>query len=139
VNTPSRRDDMQVLLLPHNIEAEQALLGAILINDKRVVASSSQSISSRRFIPKVYNVARALVGAGKVATPVTIKSFLPADLDIAGVTLGQYLGRLAAEATTIINAVDYRASASTCRHVGRSFQRQIARTLIGRNEDGQNE
>jgi replicative DNA helicase len=36
-----------------------------------------------------------------------LKTFLPADLDIAGLTLAQYLARLAAEATTIINAVDY--------------------------------
>ena len=45
--------------------------------------------------------------AGKVATPVTLKTFLPADVDIAGLTLGQYLARVAAEATTVINAEDY--------------------------------
>jgi replicative DNA helicase len=44
---------------------------------------------------------------GKVATPVTLKTFLPADTDIGGMTVGQYLARLAAEATTIINAKDY--------------------------------
>jgi replicative DNA helicase len=38
---------------------------------------------------------------------VTLKTFLPADLDIAGLTVNQYLARLAAEATTIINAEDY--------------------------------
>jgi replicative DNA helicase len=38
---------------------------------------------------------------------VTLKTFLPAETDIAGLTLAQYLARLAAEATTIINAVDY--------------------------------
>src|SRR2546430_7976027 len=44
---------------------------------------------------------------GKLATPVTLKTFLPADADIGGMTVGQYLARLAAEATTIINAQDY--------------------------------
>src|SRR5262249_59470619 len=44
---------------------------------------------------------------GKVATPVTRKTFLPADTDIGGMTVSQYLARLAAEATTIINAQDY--------------------------------
>jgi replicative DNA helicase len=38
---------------------------------------------------------------------VTLKTFLPAEIDIAGLTLAQYLARLAAEATTIINAADY--------------------------------
>ena len=37
----------------------------------------------------------------------TLKTFLPADFDIAGLSLNQYLARLAAEATTIINAEDY--------------------------------
>ena len=37
----------------------------------------------------------------------TLKTFLPAELDIAGLTVNQYLARLAAEATTIINAEDY--------------------------------
>ena len=44
---------------------------------------------------------------GKVATPITLKTFLPADTDIGGMTVSQYLARLAAEATTIINAQDY--------------------------------
>ena len=32
------------------------------------------------------------------ANPVTLKTFLPANMDIAGLTLGEYLARLAAEA-----------------------------------------
>jgi replicative DNA helicase len=36
-----------------------------------------------------------------------LKTFVPADTDIGGMTVGQYLARLAAEATTIINAQDY--------------------------------
>src|SRR6266852_5578389 len=56
---------------------------------------------------QIYDVARSLIRTGKLASPVTLKTFLPADIDIAGLTLPQYLARLAAEATTIINAVDY--------------------------------
>ena len=40
-------------------------------------------------------------------TPVTLKTFLDAGVDIGGLTVSQYLARLAAEATTIINAEDY--------------------------------
>ena len=36
-----------------------------------------------------------------------VEDLLPAEVDIAGLTVAQYLARLAAEATTIINAVDY--------------------------------
>ena len=48
-----------------------------------------------------------MIHANKVATPVTLKTFLPADANIAGLSLNEYLARLAAEATTIINAEDY--------------------------------
>ena len=50
---------------------------------------------------------RSLIRAGKIATPVTLKTFLPADIDIGGLNASQYLARLAAEATTVINAADY--------------------------------
>src|SRR5450631_359478 len=56
---------------------------------------------------KIYQLARDLIRAGKVATPVTLKTFIGADIDIGGMTVSQYLARLAAEATTIINAEDY--------------------------------
>ena len=96
--------------LPHNIEAEQALLGAIFINNDalgRVIGFLEPEHFFEPAHRQIYDVARTLVGTGRVATPVTIKTFLPAEIDIAGMTLGQYLARLAAEATTIINAIDY--------------------------------
>ena len=67
-----------------------------------------------------------MIRAGKLATPVTLKTFLPSDLDIAGLTVNQYLARLAAEATTIINAEDY----------GRTiYDLSIRRDLITIGED----
>jgi replicative DNA helicase len=56
---------------------------------------------------KIYELTSGLIRAGKIATPVTLKTFLPPETDIAGLNPAQYLARLAAEATTIINAVDY--------------------------------
>jgi hypothetical protein len=50
---------------------------------------------------RIFELADGLVRAGKLATPVTLKTFLPADFDVAGLTVNQYLARLAAEATTI--------------------------------------
>jgi replicative DNA helicase len=95
---------------PHNIEAEQALLGAILVNNEALYRVTDFLEPGHFFEPvhqQIYETSRSLVRTGKLASPVTLKSFLPAELDIAGLTLGQYLARLAAEATTIINAVDY--------------------------------
>jgi replicative DNA helicase len=96
--------------LPHNIEAEQALLGAILINNEAFYRVSD-FLEPKHFLIKIhqdiFEVAARLIRHGKVATPVTLKTFLPADQDIEGLTVNQYLARLVAEATTIINAEDY--------------------------------
>ena len=95
---------------PHNIEAEQALLGAILVNNEAFYRVSDFLEAKHFFEPihqRIYDLASGLVRAGKIATPVTLKTFLPTDFDVAGLSVNQYLARLAAEATTIINAEDY--------------------------------
>jgi replicative DNA helicase len=94
---------------PHNLEAEQALLGAILINND-AYDRVSDFLRSEHFVEeihrRIFEVAGSLIRAGKLATPVTLKTFL-GDHDVGGVTVPQYLARLASEATTIINAYDY--------------------------------
>ena len=55
---------------------------------------------------EIYEVCGKIIRAGKAATPITVKTYLPDQLT-AEVTLPQYLARLAAEATTVINAADY--------------------------------
>jgi replicative DNA helicase len=95
---------------PHNMEAEQALLGAILVNNEAFYRVSD-FLEPKHFLEtihqRIFELAGGLIRAGKLATPVTLKTFLPADFDIAGLSVNQYLARLAAEATTIINAEDY--------------------------------
>ena len=95
---------------PHNIEAEQALLGAVLVNNEALYRVADFLEPQHFFEPihqKIFDIARSLIRAGKLATPVTLKTFLPGDFDIAGMNVNQYLARLAAEATTVINAEDY--------------------------------
>jgi replicative DNA helicase len=95
---------------PHNVEAEQALLGAILVNNEAFYRVSDFLEPPHFFEPihaKIFELAASLIRAGKVASPVTLKTFLPPDLDVSGLTASQYLARLAAEATTVINAEDY--------------------------------
>ena len=114
---------------PHNIEAEQALLGAILVNNEALYRVSDFLEPAHFFEPihqSIFQIARELVRAGKIATPVTLKTFLDATVDIGGLTVSQYLARLAAEATTIINAQDY----------GRTiYDLAIRRSLITVGED----
>src|SRR3974390_3754376 len=95
----------------NNIEAEQALLGAILVNNEAFYRVSLFLNPEHFFEPihqKSYQIACDLIRAGKVATPVTLKTFIGADNDIGGLSVGQYLARLAAEGTTINNPHDHR-------------------------------
>ncbi|BAF86528.1 DnaB helicase [Azorhizobium caulinodans ORS 571] len=95
---------------PHNVEAEQALLGAILVNNEAFYRVSDFLKAEHFYEPlhgRIYDLTGSLIRAGKIATPITLKTFLPADLDVGGLNGPQYLARLAAEATTIINAEDY--------------------------------
>ena len=98
---------------PHNIEVEQALLGAILVNNDAFYRVSDFLRPEHFFESlhaEIYKVAGDMIRANKTANPVTIKTFLPADEKIGDITIAQYLARLAAEATTIINAQDYGLS-----------------------------
>src|ERR1043166_1002094 len=114
---------------PHNIEAEQSLLGAILVNNDAFYRVSDFLEPKHFFEPlhqTIFETAGSLIRMGKVATPVTLKTFLPAETDIGGMTVGQYLARLAGQATTILNAQDY----------GRTiYDLSLRRDLIGIGED----
>lgn len=114
---------------PHNVEAEQALLGAILVNNEAFYRVSD-FLEAEHFFEnvhqKIYEITSTLIRSGKIATPITLKTFMPADVDLGGMTVAQYLARLAAEATSVINAQDY----------GRTiYDLAIRRTLILVGED----
>jgi replicative DNA helicase len=67
---------------PHNIDAEQALLGAILINNEamdRVVGFLEAHHFYEPIHQKIYEVAGKLIGAGKQATPITLRTFFESD------------------------------------------------------------
>jgi DnaB-like helicase N terminal domain len=65
---------------PHKIEAEQALLGAILVNNE-VFYRVSDFLEPKHFLEgihqRIYEIAGDLIRAGKLATPVTLKSKSP--------------------------------------------------------------
>ena len=67
---------------PHNVEAEQALLGAILVNNDAFYRVSDFLEPDHLYEPlhrQIYKVTADMIRAGKRANPVTIKTFLPED------------------------------------------------------------
>jgi replicative DNA helicase len=100
--------DGKVLHPPHNIEAEQALLGAIFMNNEAFYRADF--IAPDDFFEPVhrdiFEVIGKLVRMGKAATPITVKTYLPDELT-PDMTMVRYLSRLASAATTILNAGDF--------------------------------
>jgi replicative DNA helicase len=95
---------------PHNIEAEQALLGAILTNNDACDRVSQFLQPEHFFEPlhaRIYDAAANLIRMGKLATPITLKSYFENDATMKEIGGPAYLARLAASATTIINAEEY--------------------------------
>lgn len=111
---------------PHSIEAEQALLGAILANPEAFDVAEQFVASSDFFEPVHAHLFECLTNARREGSGITLhlvkiwlRDFI--DTDIAGMPLGTYIARLAAEATTVVNAPDY---AKTIRELAR--QRELS-------------
>lgn len=99
-------------ILPHNIDAERALLGAVMVNNDafRRVVSELKDFDASCFMEAVHQrMWESIVGlieSGRIANPIILKGYL-GDNDIGGTTPFEYLVRLSAEATTVLNAPDY--------------------------------
>lgn len=92
-------------VIPHNIEAEQALLGAILTSNDALFNVAEFLLPEHFYDPAhqaIYEVCQTMIQSGRSVSPITIKSYLPETIDarIDGqhVTTMQYLARLAAAA-----------------------------------------
>ena len=106
----STTEDQALRTSPHNLEAEQMLLGAILVNNDACDRVSAFLLPDHFFEPvhaRIYEAASTLIRAGKLASPVTLKTYFDNDATLKEIGGPVYLARLAAQATTIINAEEY--------------------------------
>ncbi len=95
---------------PSNVEAEQALLGAILVNN-RAFEQISEFLRAEHFaVPvhgRIFDAIRRQIERGQEANPTTLQFFFEGDEELKDMGGHVYLARLAASAVTIINARDY--------------------------------
>ncbi len=100
-------------IVPHNPEAEQALLGALLVNNE-VFDRVADYLQAEYFYDplhrKIFEIIALLVRANKVATPITVKTFLANDASLAELNITQFLAALASQAVSVYNAEDYAAT-----------------------------
>jgi len=95
---------------PSNLEAEQALLGSILVNNDILDEISSIVTSNIFYDPahiKIYEVIENLNSKGMIANPITLKNFFEKDnmLDDVGGT--EYLVKLTRFSGSTKQAIDY--------------------------------
>ena len=96
--------------LPYNEQAEQSLLGALLVKNnilddiERILQPESFFIPVHR---RIYEAIRHVVDKGQIATPITLGAFFADDEALSGVGGTGYLAKLAASAAMIINADDF--------------------------------
>ncbi|MER9937441.1 DnaB-like helicase C-terminal domain-containing protein [Mesorhizobium sp. M0088] len=96
--------------LPDAVEAEQALLGAILkSNDAywRVAGFLKPNHFHEKLHGDLFEVMGTMIAEGRPANPITMKPYVLADTMVGELTLFQYMIRLLAEAVTTSGAYDY--------------------------------
>ncbi len=96
---------------PSNLEAEQALLGSILINNDIIDEISSIVTSSATFYDpahiKIFEVIQNLNNKGMIANPITLKNFFEKDNMLEDVGGTEYLVKLTRFSGSAKQAIDY--------------------------------
>ncbi len=100
---------------PHNLEAEQALLGALLVNNA-IYGRVSEFLLPQHFADplhaRLFEAVTKVIERGQIASPITLKSYFESEGTLDEIGGGAhsgaaYLARLAASVVTVINAHDY--------------------------------
>ena len=109
INT-SAADIQSPDVMPHSIEAEQQLLGAILTNNDVYDRVASIIKPEHFFDPvhaRIFEVAAARIAKNNLASPVTLNTFLQDDEGLTELGGAAYLARLAASAIAGFAVRDY--------------------------------
>jgi replicative DNA helicase len=96
--------------LPHDFETEQALLGAILVNNDAFERVARVVNSEHFFEPlhqRIFEACAKMVRAGKIASIATLKGHFALDVAMQEMGGADYLVQLARFSPSVINAIDY--------------------------------
>src|SRR4029079_17134135 len=103
-------EDVRLREPPHNFEAEQALLGAILVNNnayQRVAEFLRPEHFADPLHGKIYDSLSRLIERGQVVSAVTLKTYVESDEEIKAAGGASYLARLAAASVHVIDATAF--------------------------------
>lgn len=95
---------------PHNLEAEQAILGSILVNNNAYEKIGDFLKAEHFYDPvhgRIFAAISTLINRGQIADPKTLRGLFENDPALTSVGGAHYLGDLAGSVITVINAADY--------------------------------
>ena len=96
--------------LPHNVEAEAALLGALMI-DNRLIEDIQLKLRADHFYEplhgRIFEQIRRLIDKNMLATPVTLRPIFDADEEMKELGGPAYLAQLTGSGAAIIGARDF--------------------------------
>jgi replicative DNA helicase len=103
-------EDIRLREPPHNFEAEQALLGAILVNNaayQRVAEFLRPEHFADPLHGKLFDSLSRLIERGQVVSAVTLKTYVEQDEDMKTAGGAAYLARLVAASVHVIDAAAF--------------------------------
>ena len=96
--------------IPSNIEAEQHLLGSVLVNND-IIDEIANIINAEKFYDpihlKIYQVINNLNSKGMIANPITLKNFFEKNQELEEVGGVEYLVKLTRFSSSVKQAIDY--------------------------------
>ncbi len=96
--------------LPSNIEAEQALIGSILVNND-IIDEIASIINNKEFYDplhsKIYEFVEKLHNKGMIANPITLKSAFENENNLSEVGGTEYLVKLTRFSSSVKQCIDY--------------------------------
>ena len=111
--------------LPHNVEAEAALLGALMI-DNRIAEDVQLKLRPEHFFEpvhaRIYESILKLVDRNMIASPVTLRPMFEADEEMKELGGPAYLAQLTGSGAAVIGARDF---------AGQIYDLALLRALIG--------
>ena len=104
------RDLEKLQEIPSNIEAEQNLLGSILVNND-IIDEIANTIKPEKFYDpihiKIYEVIESLNRKGMIANPITLKNYFEKNQGLDEVGGVEYLVKLTRFSSSVKQAIDY--------------------------------
>ncbi len=105
----------QIKELPNNIEAEQAVIGSLLVNNEiydeisLILDPEIQATFGDKFFDpmhqKIFNAIRSMIFKGMLANPITLKNYFKNEKD--DINVSEYLVKITKFSTSVRQAIEY--------------------------------